>query len=237
MPSDSDLLAIRWPDLLAFAMLLGSWRLYPLALAVIGRYRTTLNETMLEIRQDWMVSMFKRENRITDAALIGHVISSASFFTSTTVLVIGALLGALANAETIVNALGRFLVNHPPTIWLTQLKTVVILTIFVYGFFKFTWAIRQYNYMVAMIGAAPPAPLPEAQVRVLAPIYARHFSRAAHDFNHGLRAYYFGLAGFAWFIDPLIVPPAVIFVIAILVRRQTRSGVLLDVQAARDALR
>jgi uncharacterized membrane protein len=237
VPVDTNLIPVYWPDLLAIAMLVGSWRLYPLSLAVIGRYRTTLNDTMLEIRQDWMVSMLKRENRITDAALIGHVISSASFFTSTTVLVIGALLGALANAETIVSTLGRFLVAHPPTVWLTQLKTVVILTIFVYGFFKFTWAIRQYNYMIAMVGAAPPAPLPDAKIVALAPIYARHFSRAAHDFNHGLRAYYFGLAGFAWFIDPLIVPPAVILIIAILVRRQTHSGVLVDVQAARDVLR
>ena len=237
MPVDAKVLFDHWPDFLAFVMLLGSWLGHPFLLRAIGHYRSTLNDTMLEIRQDWMVSMLKRENRITDAALVGHVISSASFFTSTTVLVIGALLGALANAETIVNTLGRFLLNHPPSLWLTQVKTVIILTIFVYGFFKFTWAIRQYNYMIAMMGAAPPAPLAPELVDRLAPIYARHFSRAAHDFNHGLRAYYFALAGFAWFIDPLIVPPAVVLVVAILTRRQTRSSVLVDVKAARDALR
>jgi uncharacterized membrane protein len=235
--ADAALLASRWADLLAFVMLVGGWLCYPLLLAVLGRSRATLNDAMLDVRRAWMVSMLQRDNRITDAALVGHVISSASFFASTTVLVIGALFGALANAEAIVATVGQFLVDRPPTVWLTQLKTVVILTIFVYGFFKFTWAIRQYNYMIAMLGAAPPAPLPEPMIERLSLVYAHHFSRAAQDFNHGLRAYYFGLAGFAWFIDPLIVPPALILIMAILVRRQTRSAVLEDVQAVRAALR
>ena len=237
MPADAIQLSGRLADTIAFVALVGGWLLYPCLLALVGRRRTTQNDAMVEIRQDWMASMLKRENRITDAALVGHVISSASFFASTTVLVIGALIGALANAQTIVATLGQFLVDHPPTVWLTQLKIVVILTIFIYGFFKFTWAIRQYNYMIALIGAAPPAPLPEASIAALAPIYAAHFSRAATDFNHGLRAYYFSLAGFTWLIDPLIVPPTLILIIAILARRQTRSGVLDDVQAARLALR
>jgi uncharacterized membrane protein len=237
MPADATLFLSRWADVVAFSMLVGGWLCYPMLLAVLGHSRATLNDAMVEIRCAWMVSMLKRENRITDAALVGHVISSASFFASTTVLVIGALFGALANAGAIVDTVGQFLVDHPPTVWVTQLKTVVILMIFVYGFFKFTWAIRQYNYMIAMFGAAPPAPLPEDLIGKLSVIYAKHFSRAAQDFNHGLRAYYFGLAGFAWFIDPLIVPPALIFIMAILVRRQTRSAVLEDVQAARMALR
>ncbi|WP_191059957.1 DUF599 domain-containing protein [Geminicoccus harenae] len=227
----------RWADLVACVALIGCWLLYPHVLALVARRRITLNEAMVEIRQDWMVSMLQRENRITDAALVGHVLSSASFFASTTVLVIGALIGALANAQTIVATLGQFLLDHPPTVWLTQLKIVVILTIFIYGFFKFTWAIRQYNYMIALIGAAPPAPMPDATIAPLARIYAAHFSRAATDFNHGLRAYYFSLAGFAWLIDPLIVPPTLLMIVAILARRQTRSGVRDDVQAARVALR
>lgn len=237
MPAEATLLASRWADILAFVMLVGGWLCYPFLLAVLGRSRTTLNDSMVEIRRAWMASMLKRDNRITDAALVGHVISSASFFASTTVLVIGALFGALANAPAIVATIGQFLLDHPPTVWLTQFKTVVILMIFVYGFFKFTWAIRQYNYMIAMFGAAPPAPLPESMIERLSVVYAHHFSRAAQDFNHGLRAYYFGLAGFAWFIDPLIVPPALVLIVAILVRRQTRSAVLEDVQAVQAALR
>ena len=221
----------RWPDILAFAMLVGSWLLYPILLRLVRGRRTTLNEAMVEIRRAWMAAMLARENRITDAALVGSVISSASFFASTTVLVIGALFGALANAEAIVATLGQFLVDRPQEVWLTQLKVVVILLIFVYGFFKFTWAIRQYNYMIAMIGAAPATPVPFDKREALAPVYARHFSRAAEDFNRGLRAYYFGLAGFVWFLDPLLVPIAILFILVILIRRQTHSAVLDDVQA------
>lgn len=237
MPADVTALVSRWPDLLALVMLVGGWLSYPLLLARLGRSRPTLNDAMVEIRRSWMVSMLLRENRVTDAALIGHVISSASFFASTTVLVIGALIGALANAPAIVATMGKLLMGHPATVWMTQFKTGIILMIFIYGFFKFTWAIRQYNYMIAMIGAAPPIPLDDRQVEDLSHIYAQHFSRAAQDFNHGLRAYYFALAGFAWFLDPLLVPPILLLIVAILVRRQTRSGVLGGVEAARLALR
>ena len=237
MSVDGGMLPDRWQDVLAVAILVGCWLCYPWILALFARGRPTVNQMMVEVRRDWMAGMLGRENRITDAALVGSVISSTSFFASTTVLVIGALFGALANAPAIVATLGQFLLDRPQAIWLTQLKIVVILLIFVYGFFKFTWAIRQYNYMVAMIGAAPPTPVPPERRDRLVPIYARQFSRAAEDFNRGLRAYYFGLAGFAWFLDPLIVPLAVGFVLAVLIRRQIHSAMVADVRALPRHLR
>ena len=226
----------HWIDLAALACLAAGWIGYQHLLALLGRYRHTLNDDMFDIRRNWMRVMLGRDNRITDAAMIGHVLSSASFFTSTTVLVIGGLMGALANAENVVHLVARLPFSPQPTGGIIQLKIVCILTIFIYGFFKFTWAIRQYNYLIALIGAAPLPPLDLDMTERLATIYARHFSRAAGDFNHGLRAYYFGLAGFAWFIDPVLVPFSVLLMLFVLVRRQIHSETLADITNARTEL-
>ena len=40
----------------------------------------------------WMRAMLRRDNRIADAALIGHVVHSAAFFASTSLIAIGAAL-------------------------------------------------------------------------------------------------------------------------------------------------
>jgi uncharacterized membrane protein len=49
-----------------------------------------------------------------------------------------------------------------------RLCLLVLLAIFVHGFFKFTWALRQYNYGITMIGAAPMPPLEAERHRRLA---------------------------------------------------------------------
>ena len=38
---------------------------------------------------------------------------------------------------------------------LFEFKIFMLISIFVYAFFKFTWAIRQFNYFSAIIGSAP----------------------------------------------------------------------------------
>ena len=38
---------------------------------------------------------------------------------------------------------------------LFQLKLIGLVCVFVYGFYRFTWALLQYNYFLALIGSAP----------------------------------------------------------------------------------
>src|SRR3712207_1013183 len=46
-----------------------------------------------------LLSMLGRENRITDASLIGHAVHSATLFASTSVVALAALLGMLGNLD------------------------------------------------------------------------------------------------------------------------------------------
>ena len=114
-----------------------------------------LNSQMQLIRESWMRQMFARDDRVGDAILLGQLIQSVSFFASATMLLIAALVGVLA---TVGSAYETFMgldmiVTTPRSVF--ELKLMLLTAIFVFAFFKFTWAIRQYNYCSAMIGASP----------------------------------------------------------------------------------
>ena len=55
---------------------------------------------------------------------------------------------------------------------------------------------------------------------------ARLMDRGINAFNRGLRAYYFGLALLAWFLGPVFLAAAAIWVVAVVYRRDSRSVTL-----------
>lgn len=103
---------------------------------------------------------------------------------------------------------------------------MILVVIFVYAFFKFTWALRQFNYRSTLIGAAPPGP-DEAFARRAAQVS----THASKDFNQGLRAYYFSLAALAWFISPWVFMGATTLVVVVLYVREYRSSALQTLSA------
>ena len=108
-----------------------------------------------------------------------------------------------------------------------ELKLLVLGVIFVHAFFKFTWALRQFNYCSTLIGAAPKGP-DDAFARRAADV-ATHASK---DFNQGLRAYYFSLAALSWFVSPWLFMVATSVVVAVLYLREYRSTALQVLSAA-----
>ena len=104
-----------------------------------------------------------------------------------------------------------------------ELKLILLTAIFVFAFFKFTWAIRQYNYCSAMIGASPATAAPEEVRQRLADHAAAVLSLGVTTFNGGLRAYYFAVATLGWLAHPLVFIGLTTWMAAILVIRQFRS--------------
>lgn len=211
-------------DVVALLALVAAWVGYPRLLHLLGRRRASINHMMLRVRVAWMRRMLAREPRITDAALIGHVIHSVAFFASATILVTGLLLGALANADRIAEITAPIALAGPMTGLSVRLLLGAQVAILIAAFLAFTWSLRQFNYVVALIGAAPPPAEPDSAPRLAAAI-GHVLSLASASFNAGLRGYYFALAGLAWFVHPLLVPPATLAVLAILLRRQLHSPV------------
>ena len=98
---------------------------------------------------------------------------------------------------------------------------LVLGVIFVHAFFKFTWALRQFNYCAVLIGAAP-----KSADNAYAQRAAEVSTNASKDFNQGLRAYYFSLAALGWFIHPWMFVAATTLVTVVLHLREHHSTTL-----------
>mgnify|MGYP000529443827 CR=1 FL=1 len=114
-----------------------------------------------------------------------------------------------------------------------DLKIVLLLGIFVYAFFRFTWSLRQYTFGALLVGALPERDDLLAMGDAAAPIreaFAERAGRvvglAAETFNDGLRAYYMAFAAVAWFVSPWAFMAATVAIVALLYRREFHSEVL-----------
>lgn len=231
MPSDATPL-----DLIAVVWFLGAWTAFTLVQDYLLKERVAVNQHLTLIRREWMERMLERDNRIMDSQLVGHTMNSCTFFASTTMLVLAGLVGSFGAIERVHEIMGGLSFTVRTSRELLELKMLVLMGIFVFGFFKFTWALRQYNYCCALIGSAPLPPVPEAECRLMAGNIAATMTLAVKAFNGGLRAYYFALAALAWFIHPGALVAATGFVLVVLIRRQAFSRTERVIAAQADAL-
>ncbi len=190
----------------------------------VGLGKRSLMRRMHEYRRAWLMQMLDRDPRIVDIQVVHVLVQNVSFFASSAILVVGsfvAILGASDEAQAIIAEI-PFAEDSGPLIW--HLKILLMIVIFVYAFFKFTWSLRLFNYVAILIGAAPAGQTPETIA--LAERIAVVADRASGHFNRAMRAFYFGLAALAWFIQSWLFIVASLMVVVILYRREHRSTVL-----------
>ena len=231
MPED-----LTWLDAAAFFAFLVIWFGY--GALFDGRFRrpNSINEKMIGIREAWMMRLLDRDNRITDTTLVGHSIRSVTFFASTTLILIAALVGVLGSAERVHSATVNLSVLFGGgSQALFELKVFLVIAVFVYAFFKFTWAIRQFNYFAAVIGSAPEAGSPAHDPKFPRRM-ALMLSHGFWHFNAGVRAYYFALAALGWFIHPVLFIAATVLITLVLVRRQLFSATARDIAEHAESL-
>lgn len=221
-------------DVIALGWFLALWGAFNLIQDHV--LRGSVNRHLIQLRIRWMERMLDRDVRLPDAMLLGHSMQSCSFFASATVLVLAALLGSFANADHAREMLSDLSFAVQTSRALFEVKLLTLGCVFFFAFFKFTWALREFNYVIALIGAAPPPP-PPAERRAIAEPIAGMLTLALSEFNSGIRAYYFALAALNWVIDPRLFILATAGVTAILSRRQvwSRAERLLRDQIDRGA--
>jgi uncharacterized membrane protein len=231
--TDAWLTTVPLADLIAPAFFLLAWVGYALY-ADRGHDRPNLMRRMHDYRREWMRCMLARDNRMVDTQIIANLMRSASFFASTTMFIIAgliAVLGARDQARAVLAEL-PLAVNSPPQLW--DLKVLLLVVLFVYAFFKFTWAFRHYNYVLILVGAVPsPDRVTDADRRVAERI-ARIATSTGRHFNGGLRAYYFGLAALSWFVHPWLFVALTAWVVWIIYRREFRSRLLKTLAAPEE---
>jgi uncharacterized membrane protein len=186
----------------------------------------TLTTAMRDYRLLWMRRMLDREVRMVDTQILGNLMRSMSFFASTTMFIIAglvAVLGARDEAMAVLQEL-PFTVDSSVQLW--DLKVLLLISIFVYAFFKFTWAFRHYNYCLILIGGVPAHDRLDEESYKIAERAARIATSTGRHFNRGVRAYYFGLAALSWFLHPFIFILLTGWVALVLYRREHRSNLL-----------
>lgn len=214
-----DVLAVVW-----FAI---CWIGYLLFSEWHGRRTVSLLSRMDFYRREWMIRTIERDNRIVDTAIVQNLFQGNNFLASTSILVLGglaALLGASTQAINVVASLPLAQVSSERGF---EFKILLMIVIFVYAFFKFTWAMRQFNFLSLLIGAAPDKSADRLVIESFINRAADVASLAGENSNRGLRAFYFAMAAMSWFVHALLFMAASALVVGILYHREFRSRTLL----------
>jgi uncharacterized membrane protein len=107
-------------------------------------------------RLEWARQLLRRENRVADAALVGNLMDSVSFYASTTIYILAGLLALLGALDKVITATESLPFAGASSRSLWEIKLLLLLAVFVVGYFKFTWSLRLFNQLSILIGAAPP---------------------------------------------------------------------------------
>jgi uncharacterized membrane protein len=194
-----------------------------------GRTTPCLASVLHLYREDWMRRMLLRDNRIADANVIGNLERNASFFASSTLIILAGILTVLGASDRAVSLLADLPFVQAASREMSEVKLLCLGVVFVYAFFTFSWCMRQYNFAAVLVGSAPmigERHVTEQERKAFAERTARVISMAANQFNQGLRAYYFGMATLAWFINPWFFMMVSTGVVLVLYRREFHSDVL-----------
>lgn len=183
---------------------------------------------MHRFRKQWIRMALTRDNRIADTNIVANLERNVSFFASSSLLVLAGLVTLLNSSDVVLGMLSDIPFSDSSTRGEWELKVLLLMFLFVYAFFKFTWGLRQYGLVSVMIGGAP-----ELSLKPTAEEMARHVdsiskmsSKASGNFNNGLRSYYFAMAALGWFVNAWVFIALSMFVVFVLYRREFKSDTL-----------
>jgi uncharacterized membrane protein len=211
---------MTWLDWAALVLFFICWLGYGPLLKLLARGSGSLNDDMLTVRQAWMTAMTHREIRLLDSQLLGHSINSGSFFASSNLLLIAAVGGILFGGQGALEGFASVGAEDVP-IQLLESKLALVLVCLARGLLDFIWSIRQMNYALALIGAAPEVHSEHDKVA---------FGQATADVLNP------ALAAAAWLFGPLWLALGVASAFSLLVWRQAGSPAARAIRTAKRLL-
>ncbi len=211
-------------DLAALALFLVAWIAYePVLKATAGG--SILNTDMAALRVAWMRRMAGRDSKFMDGQLLGHALNTGSFFASSNLLLIAATAGALFGGEKTFASISSLALVRTSSRLLFEAPLALVLIALARSLLDFIWSIRQMNYCLTIIGAAPEGEdLQDAALKsAFAEASAAVLNPALSAFNAGVRGYYFALAAATWIFGPAAFAVATLGAVALLAWRQRSS--------------
>ncbi len=210
-------------NIVASVLPLFIWLVYSFLSGFLDKIRPSLSQLMNLQRCRWVENAVHRDTAI-DAILSSSLMSSVSFFASTTVLLILALFAVFGQVPILHEALAN--IRADLSAFDITIQLLVLLIAFVAAFLFFTMSLRQFNHFCIMLGAADHSE--EGNADEIIAIAALN-TLAARNFNSGIRAYYFSVAMLVWFISPILSIVVSFFIVFFLVYRDyfSRARVLI----------
>lgn len=220
------MLPLTWLDAAALALLAAVWAGYQWYSDYSATPRPRLGREMDRFMREWIERMVERDNRMVDVNVLRNLMRSSQFFASTTMLILGALVALMGYAEQAASVMAQLPFAQQVSRRLWEIKILVLLLIFVYTFFKFSWSIRQFGFCSILVGATRKPPKDAAEYPTDIDRIAVILSFAHRNFNQGLRGYYFGVATLSWFLHPALMIAVTLGVLYVLHQREFRSRTL-----------
>lgn len=223
----TEIFSLHWLNLAAFIWFLTCFKGYASYARKQANTTPCLASELHQARFEWMREMLMRDIRVADNTAIANLERSVSFFASTTMLILAGLITLLGSTEKAIGLVDDlpFVIEATRAEW--ELKLILLIFVFVYAFFKFTWSLRQYGFVTVMVGGAPKIAAQESEkLAHESERIAKMGSMAAHNFNAGLRTYYFSIAMLTWFIHPALFMVASAAIVVVLYRREFKSSTL-----------
>jgi uncharacterized membrane protein len=213
-------------DLIAFLLFVACWFGYDWFAKRHANDRPSLLTVMNPFRERWFMQTLGREARIVDSALTTNLLHSATFFSSTTVFVLGGLIALFGSVEKSVDVFDNLPFAQRTTQQLLEAKIILLILLFIYALVKFTWSVRQFNFVTILIGSISPKGETSDEDASAARRAAGIMKLAGENFGQGLRAYYFALAVIMWFVQPLFFIAGTLIVTVMLYRMEFHSRTL-----------
>jgi uncharacterized membrane protein len=192
-------------DFVGLALWALLWIGYVAWAALATRRGPSLMSSLARYRRAWMRQAYLRDNRITDVALVGSLMQSATFFSSTTLLILGGLFALLGTIEKSAEVVASLPFATRTTQDLLEVKALALTLVFVYAFMRFTWSLRQFNLVSIVLGAYPSQREHLVPDDRLIDQAGRLNELAGANFTQGLRAYYFAIPLLLWLINPWLL--------------------------------
>lgn len=203
----------------------------------------TLTKSMYFYTLHWVSHMLERDNKIADIQLVNVYERNSIFLASSCLLILASIVAILWNyqhIQSLSNVISESLYLVKSTnMSIIFVKCISILGVLTYGFFAFTWAVRQFNMFGLMLMSLPdfvknPELLRDSEQFITH--CAGLLQRAMIVYNEGYRSLYFALALMPWLISPVLFIASTYVVIVILYRREFHSQALACLVGAHSSI-
>lgn len=221
-------------DITAMVAFIVCWPGYHMIARRVDIRNQSLMSMVKTFRQGWIARMAERDSHIADATLLGNLLRGALFFASTTVFILGGIVALLGTAPKVAELVAQSPLGGTADPVLAETKALILMLVFVYAFFKFTWSAWQYNVLSILVGGMP-ALGSDIDKRVRYVNAAGQVAAlAGESYNNGVRAYYFAIPLITWFMSPLVFLVATLIVTFVLYRREFSSPIMEALRTVRD---